>query len=80
MNKSSAENLIKHIKENFKVKGSIFVSHSITEYSCSAGTIRESFECSVFISTGMIERMEANSFYNLTRLVIAKLSAMGLEQ
>lgn len=80
MKKSSADNLIKYIKENFKVNGTVFVSHQVSEHSHDSGIVHESFECSVFISSASIERMDANNFYNLTRLVIAKLTAMGLNK
>lgn len=81
MNKHQAENLIRHVNENYNVEGSVYICQQVRNFRYKdKDELDESFSCSVFLSKHSIERMEANTFYNLCRLVIAKLSAMGLDK
>lgn len=81
MNKQQAENLINHVVKNYNVEGTVFVKREVKLYNYEENCrLDDEFSCSVFLSRSSIERMEANTFYNLCRLVIAKLSAMGLDK
>lgn len=81
MNKQQAENLINHVAKNYNVEGSVYVDQQVRNHRYNGeNNISEVFSCSVFITRHSIERMEANTFYNLCRLVTAKLSAMGLDK
>lgn len=81
MKRNQAEKLVKHVIDKFNVDGSVYIQHDVQNHRYKGeDKARENFSCSVFITEHSIERMEANNFYNLCKLVDAKLSAMGLEK
>jgi hypothetical protein len=71
--------LINYIIENYKVHGTVFVSKE-TRIHSHPGEISTVHKVSVFLSSCDVEIIEANTFFNACKLIIATLDAKGLNE
>ena len=76
---SKEAKLIKKIKKEYKVDGTIFIEKSVNAHSHMSNIVTE-HKCSLFTGASEIEHLKAVDFHCLSKLIFATLDAKGLKK